>query len=92
MAGVTRGLMLPITYPLHVITLRYRENVKPELRLQDSRVKIQPHTPQSLSQVISTIYNQKAWYNGGLSYTCRVVPQAASLFFIYEMFRKINLQ
>jgi hypothetical protein len=88
--GVSRAAMLPLTYPLHVVTLRYRENAKPTMTTVDGvKTMIESQNRQRFVEVLKGIYQQKAWYNGGLTYTARVVPQASVLFFFYEFFRQV---
>lgn len=81
--GISRMTCLPLTYPLHVLTLRYRESVQPKIYEKSKSLK--PSFIASLKQ----IHSQRAWYSGLLTYSCRVVPQATILFFIYESFIKL---
>lgn len=99
LGGVSRVVILPVTFPLHVLTLRVREQYKPPSKarwLDPSRVlpqvaevngvrSISQNTVrQSLVQIAKGIHSDKAWYAGIGPYTARVVPQAAILFFMVE--------
>lgn len=76
LGGISKLYCLPFTYPLHVITQRYRENEKLGVK-------------ENLFRIISKIKYKNSWYDGMLSYSCRVAPQSTSLFFIYEFFLKM---
>ena len=76
LAGISRVLILPIAYPLSVITLRCRESAT-------------SNKSGTLINIIKGIYKQKAWYAGSLPYICRALPQSVGLFFIYESIKTI---
>lgn len=67
LSGISRIMILPISYPLHVITYRKREN-----------------NNLNILNICKTIHIERAWYNGLLIYSFRMLPQSLSLFIIYE--------
>jgi hypothetical protein len=74
--GLSRTLIIPWTYPLHVVTLRMREN-----RLECKRYG---KTKSSLMDIIRTVRDGRAWYHGCLVYSCRIIPQSTMLFGLYS--------
>ena len=85
--GISRTFILPFSYPLHIYTLRLRENVKPIISFEKESYKINP-SKETFFQILKGIHQQKSWYNGLLPYAIRVSLQSTSLFFIYESFKK----
>lgn len=69
--GISRIIILPIVYPLHVITLRIREQKK----------------LQTNNSIIASIRRDNAWYAGIGPYSVRVASQSCILFFFLEIFR-----
>jgi len=90
LGGISRIVILPVTFPLHVVTLRFREQNKPILQ-DSSGIKsfIQNPNKQNVKQIISGIHKDRAWYAGIGPYTARVVPQASILFFMVEGFKSL---
>lgn len=76
MGAIARMAALPFTYPLHVVTLRYREAQRPPLR-----------GSTTFLSVWKTIHQQRAWYGGMAAYSMRAIPQAGWLFFFHAMLK-----
>lgn len=79
--GMSRIAILPVSYPFHMITFRYREAVQPRLVSIDGHFKMITPIRPSFQEVVAKIARNRAWYDGSLAYASRVAPQAALLFF-----------
>lgn len=96
--GISRAAIIPFTYPLHVLTLRYREqaraSAKSETVFTNTKLQTAPAgiQRQNLIQIVKTISEQRAWYDGMSPYMARVIPQATVLFFCYEFFQRLLIK
>lgn len=75
--GLSRSIILPVTYPLHVITLRVRE-----------QKRITGYI--NIKFIMRSIHNDKAWYAGIGPYSTRVIFQSSILFFLLEGIRSLS--
>lgn len=90
--GLSKSLVLPISFPLHVITIRVREHYKPQVSTINNSKLIYTKTKVNFWNIIKHIHADKAWYAGLSPYLIRSIPQSSILFFMVEGLKSLIIQ